>query len=214
MTPTTILLFFAFIFLPLASCAPPPAPPPTSPSHDPATLFIRSRCNLTRYPDLCFASLSPYAAAVDGSAPELARVAANVTLARLRGFRAHVAALRRAGAARGRAAAALRDCSEQLGDAADQMCHTHNELRGLEELVPTEVEWRVSNAQTWMSAALTNEESCSDGFNEAAAAFAYGGVGSGGSGFDVKTDICGRVRRVKQYTSNALALVNSLVSGR
>ncbi|KAG6471978.1 21 kDa protein-like [Zingiber officinale] len=210
MPPTTILFFFAFLFLSLASCAPPPAFPPTSPSHDRATLFIRSRCNLTRYPDLCFSSLSSYAAAVGGSSPELARVAANVTLARLRGLRAHVSALRRAGAVRGRAAAALRDCSEQLGDAADQVCQTYDELRGVEELVGMEVAWRVSNAQTWMSAALTNEESCSDGFREAAAASAYGA----GSGVDVKTDICSRVRRVKQYTSNALALVNSLVGGR
>ncbi|XP_074588752.1 21 kDa protein-like [Curcuma longa] len=217
MSTPTATLFFSFLLLPLAYCAPPPATPTTGPcpSLDGHTQFIRSRCNLTHYPDLCFASLSSYAAAVSGSLPELARVAANLTLARIRTFRTYVSALRRAGgdAALGRTAAALRDCAEQLGDAADQVCRTSNELRGVEALVGMEVSWRVSNAQTWMSAALTYEESCSDGFHEVAAASSVGS-GGGDSGIDVKTDICRRVMRVKQYTSNALALVNSLVDGR
>ncbi|KAG6468754.1 21 kDa protein-like [Zingiber officinale] len=214
MTPTATL-FFSFLFLPFVYCAPPLATPTTSPSLNGHTQFIRSRCNLTHYPDLCFSSLSSYAAAVSGSLPELARVAANVTLARIHVFRTHVSALRRGGSGEvlGRAAAALRDCAEQMGDAADQVYRTSNELRGVEALVGMEVTWRVSNAQTWMSAALTNEESCSDGFHEVAAA-SSDGSGGGGSGIDVETDICRRVMRVKQYTSNALALVNSLVDGR
>ncbi|OAY72268.1 21 kDa protein [Ananas comosus] len=61
--------------------------------------------------------------------------------------------------------------------------------------------WRVANAQTWLSAALTNEDTCADGFDAVAP-----GPGS------AKGEVLARVRRVKQYTSNALALVNTLVA--
>ncbi|RZR81697.1 hypothetical protein BHM03_00007980 [Ensete ventricosum] len=206
MPPKSPLLLFFFLFLPLVArtSVPPPDLAPTSPDEN-ATEFIRARCVLTRYPDLCFMSLSSYASAVRRSPVQLARLATNVTHARLRALRAHVSALRRAGAGGpGREAAALRDCVEQLGDAADQVGRTAAELRGLEALVGMEVAWRVSNAQTWMSAALTNEDTCSDGFRE---------VGGGGGTSSIRTDVCRRVGRVKQYTSNALALVNSLVNG-
>ncbi|URE12563.1 PMEI [Musa troglodytarum] len=205
MLPKSLFLLFFFLFLPLVACAsvPPPDLAPMSPDEN-ATEFIRARCGLTRYPDLCFTSLSSYASAVQRSPVQLARLATNVTLARLCALRAHVSALRRAGAgAPRREAAALRDCAEQLGDAADQVRRTAAELRGLEALVGMEVAWRVSNAQTWMSAALTNEDTCSDGFRE---------VGGGGTS-SIRTDVCRRVGRVKQYTSNDLALVNSLVNG-
>lgn len=204
MLPNSLFLLFFFLFLPLVACTsvPPPDLAPMSPDEN-ATEFIHACCVHTRYPDLCFTSLSSYSSAVRRSPVQLARLATNVTLARLCALRAHVSALRRAGAgAPGRETAALRDCAEQLGDAADQVGRTAAELRGLEALVGMEVAWRVSNAQTWMSAALTNEDTCSDGFREMG-----GGTGS------IRTDVCRRVGRVKQYTSNALALVNSLVNG-
>lgn len=56
--------------------------------------------------------------------------------------------------------------------------------------------FQMSNVQTWMSAALTEEETCTDGFED---------VPEG----TVKTDVCDRVSYVKKFTSNALALVNS-----
>jgi len=59
--------------------------------------------------------------------------------------------------------------------------------------------FQMSNVQTWMSAALTNEETCTDGFED---------VADG----DVKTDVSARVVKVKEVTSNALALVNSYAS--
>ncbi|XP_020257166.1 uncharacterized protein LOC109833772 [Asparagus officinalis] len=57
--------------------------------------------------------------------------------------------------------------------------------------------WRVSNARTWMSAALTNEETCTDGFD-------------GEERGTVEEDVCGRVGTVKELSSIALALVNCL----
>ncbi|KAJ0094197.1 hypothetical protein Patl1_15487 [Pistacia atlantica] len=54
----------------------------------------------------------------------------------------------------------------------------------------------MSNVQTWMSAALTDQETCTDGFDD---------VADG----PVKADVVNRAAYVKKLTSNALALVNS-----
>ncbi|WOL09354.1 21 kDa protein-like [Canna indica] len=192
-------------FLPLVVCslAAPPAPAPEAPADDESpTGFIRAQCGATRYPDLCFTSLSGYASAVQHSPLQLACAAANVTLSRLRSLRAHVSALRSSGTGAGsEAAAALSDCEETLDAAGSLVSRSAGELRGLESLQGSEAAWRVSNAQTWMSAAMTNEDTCADGLESV-------------SGGDVKVDVSGQVRGVKQFTSNALALVNRLAGGR
>ncbi|WOK93257.1 hypothetical protein Cni_G01952 [Canna indica] len=122
----------------------------------------------------------------------LGRVTSNITLARLCALCVHVSTLRYASmAATRREAAALRDFADALGDAADQVGRTTAELRGLEALAGMEVAWRVSNALTGMDS--------------------FGEVSSTTANTDLKSDMCHRVRRVKQYTSNALALVSSLV---
>ena len=59
--------------------------------------------------------------------------------------------------------------------------------------------FQLSNVQTWMSAALTNEETCTDGFEDI-------------PDNEVKADVCGRAVKVKEVTSNALALVNGFAN--
>ncbi|THU71000.1 hypothetical protein C4D60_Mb08t30920 [Musa balbisiana] len=167
----------------------------TSSAGSNSTEFIRKCCAATLYPGLCYTSLSGYANKVRQSTVELAHVAANLTLARLRSTAFHVAALGRS--ATGPERGALRDCSEQLDDAAEWARNTVAELKGLEGAVGPEVASRVSNALTWMSAALTSEDTCTDGFLMVAAS-------------SVKADVCHRVRKVEKYTSNALALIHRL----
>ena len=89
-----------------------------------------------------------------------------------------------------------------MADAADLVKQSVEEIERLETAVGPEVAWRVSNAQTWMSAAITNEDTCMDGFS--------GGGGTGGGG-GVRDDVCGRVLRARMFSSVALALVNALV---
>ncbi|CAN1159041.1 21 kDa protein [Linum perenne] len=58
------------------------------------------------------------------------------------------------------------------------------------------MEWHVSNVVTWVSAALTNENTCVDGFE---------GKALNGR---MKDGIRGRFRNTVMVTSNALALIN------
>ena len=194
---TSNLPILLTIFILLTTLFPAEATGSTTSSGGTSTDFIRTSCGATTYPSVCYASLSVYADKVKQSPSQLARVAVSVSLAKARSASAYVARLRHgsAAAAEPRALAALTDCVEMFGDAVDQMTRS---LAELQQLQAATFRWQMSNVETWMSAALTNEDSCLDGFQGVSSSF--------------KTVLGSRVSNVKQVTSNALALVNSLAS--
>ncbi|PSR91054.1 Pectinesterase inhibitor domain protein [Actinidia chinensis var. chinensis] len=162
--------------------------------------FIRISCNATLYPDLCYTSLAGYASAVQADPARLARVAVAVSLSRARRTAKYLSNLSRTIDYGGdhRAAAALHDCSSVFGDAVDQILDSLRQMRhlGSTSAGGETLRFQMSNVQTWMSAALTNEDTCTDGFED---------ISDGA----VKTAVNDRVVKVKEVTSNALALVNS-----
>ncbi|GAB4840431.1 hypothetical protein Ancab_021198 [Ancistrocladus abbreviatus] len=173
---------------------------PTAAPSSNAIHFIRSSCSNTLYPEICYTSLSRYANAVQQDPAQLARIAIGVSLATARRMAIYVSKLSH-NAEYGsdhRAAAALHDCFSTFGDAVDQM---HGSLKQMRQLGSAgtnneALRFQLSNVQTWMSAALTNEDTCTDGFEDVAEG-------------PVKSDVCSRVAGVRELTSNALALVNS-----
>ncbi|KAK4430322.1 Pectinesterase inhibitor 9 [Sesamum alatum] len=165
-----------------------------------ATDFIRTNCQTTLYPQLCYHSLAGYANAVQQDPARLARVAVGISLSRAKSATLYVANLSRQAdyAADPRGASALHDCFTVLGDAVDQIRGSVKQMRRLTG-AGEELRFQLSNVQTWMSAALTNEDTCVDGFED---------VEDGA----LKSDVCDRTLKVKEVTSNALALVNSFVA--
>ncbi|TYH39491.1 hypothetical protein ES332_D12G182900v1 [Gossypium tomentosum] len=139
------------------------------------TDYIRTSCSATLYPDLCYTSLSGYANPVQQDPARLARIAIGVSLSKARRMASYVSNLTRETAygADPQASAALHDSP------------------GSESF-----RFQMGNVQTWMSAALTDEETCTDGFED---------VREG----PLKTEVYERAVEVKKLTSNALALVNS-----
>lgn len=97
---------------------------------------------------------------------------------------------------------ALKDCTGLINDATDLVKKSEKEVTGLEGKVGPEVMWRIANAQTWLSAAITDEDTCTDEFDN---------DGNGGTGEDVES-VCKKLKRANNLTSNALALVNCLVN--
>lgn len=177
-----------------------------SPDQNRTSSYIHRSCSRTLYPALCFASLSPYEDQVGTDPVLLARFAMNVTLARLKPLSIRLASLRRRSALAPSysgegSTATIKDCSGLISDATDLVKKSEKEMTGLEGKVGPEVMWRISNAQTWLSAAITDESTCTDEFD----------AGSGGTGEDVE-QVCTNVKRAKKLTSNALALVNCLVN--
>ncbi|TKY69264.1 21 kDa protein [Spatholobus suberectus] len=163
------------------------------------TDFIRASCNATLYPDLCFSSLSGFAGAVQRSPASLARVAVAVALSKAHGAAAYLSH-QTAGDEDSGAGAALRDCFANLEDAVDEIRGSLRQMRRLRPDADSgSIRFGLSNVLTWMSAALTDEETCTDGFEDVAEG-------------PVKTNACDRVTRVKKFTSNALALVNGFAN--
>ncbi|KAL6189881.1 hypothetical protein ACLB2K_036282 [Fragaria x ananassa] len=171
-----------------------PAPAPSNNDSD----FIRTSCGTTLYPELCYTSLSRYANAVQSSPAQLAKVAISVSLSNAKRMAAFVSNLLRHAnyGSDHRSAAALHDCFSNFDDAVDQIRDSLNQMKTLGSGQGS-VRFQMSNVQTWMSAALTDQETCTDGFQD---------VPDG----TVKSEVVKRSEKVKKVTSNALALVNSV----
>ncbi|KAK3421507.1 hypothetical protein EUGRSUZ_G02156 [Eucalyptus grandis] len=196
-----LLLLLAAVFLLLLQPAPAAGSPAPAPADD--SDFRRASCNVTLYPDVCYATLARYAPSVGRDPARLAHAAIAVSLVKAQRAAEYVSNLSREadyGADR-RAAAALHDCLENFGDAADEMRGSLKQMRQLGAAGSGEQSFRfqMSNVQTWMSAALTDEDTCTDGFQD---------VADG----PVKAGVSRRAGAVKKVTSNALALVNSYVN--
>ncbi|KAF8074349.1 hypothetical protein N665_1109s0005 [Sinapis alba] len=184
-----ILLLLLSSLLPPILTVDPPLPSPDGSD------FIRTSCNTTLYPDLCFSSLSTFANSINNDSNHLARVAISHTLSNTLHLVSYLQ--NTYGNCVDPTAAILKDCSENLKDAVGEM---RDSLAQMKELVSTgsvqSFRFQMSNVKTWLSAALTNQYTCTDGFED---------LHVDGS---IKDDVSSRVDDVKKLTSIALALVN------
>ncbi|CAF2161770.1 BnaA07g10080D [Brassica napus] len=199
--PSLIFFFFLTTLIPLILTV--HSQPSSLPSDD--SDFIRTSCNTTLYPDLCVSSLSNFSSSVHDDPALLARAAISVTLSKaleLGSYLSNVTALLKSQEENGghpTAAAVFHDCFENLKDAVDEMRGSMKQMRDLVSTGSLEsFRFQMSNVQTWLSAALTDEETCTDGFKDV-------------QDEPRKDEVCARVDDVKKLTSNALALVNRCV---
>ncbi|MQM22911.1 hypothetical protein Taro_055970 [Colocasia esculenta] len=202
MEPLRCLLLLSALLATLLSVSASPSPS-ASRSH-PDVSFIRSNCRCTQYPALCERSLSGFAGTIRHSRRQLAHAALAVSLDRARSastFVGRLAASMGGSAKRGfrsREAGAVRDCIENVADSVDRLRRSAAELGRMGRARSPGFAWHLSNVQTWVSAALTDETTCLDGFS--------------GHGVDpvLRAAIRRRILGVAQVTSNALALINRI----
>ncbi|KAG2320944.1 hypothetical protein Bca4012_056036 [Brassica carinata] len=197
----SLIFFFLATLLPLILTV--HSQPSSLPSDD--SDFIRTSCNTTLYPNLCFSSLSNFSSSVHNDPALLARAAISVTLSNaleLGSYLSNVTALlesQEENEPHPTAAAVFHDCFENIKDAVDEMRGSMKQMRDLVSTGSLEsFRFQMSNVQTWLSAALTDEETCTDGFKDV-------------HDEPRKDEVCARVDDVKKLTSNALALVNRCV---
>ncbi|CAL9087443.1 unnamed protein product [Musa textilis] len=163
--------------------------------------FIVSSCQATTFRCLCVDSLSPYASVIRDSPMELARSALSVSLSGARSAAAAVSKLAAEETLAPREAAAVRDCMSTTGDSVDELQRSLEAMGYPKGRGEAAVGLRLDDIQTWVSAALTDEDTCMDGIG--------GGRSTGGV---VKVAIRRQIVNVAQLTSNALALINALNS--
>lgn len=164
------------------------------PAASTSTEFIRTSCSSTSYPTLCYSSLSSHAALIQQNHKVLANTALSVSLDTTRSTSAAVLKLSHTSGLTPREAGAMHDCLEVLGDSVDELKKSMEEMN---QLNGSNFEMTMSDVQTWVSAALTDEDTCMDGF---AGKDAHGGV---------KAAVRGRIVNVAHMTSNALSLINT-----
>ncbi|OMP02196.1 Pectinesterase inhibitor [Corchorus capsularis] len=196
-----IALIFLTINLNLCSAA------TTGPIHRPNgrnTRFIRTSCRTTLFPNLCFTTFSKYSTRIRGNPRFLATTGLSLALNTTRSATKTLATLSKRHGLNRKDAAALRDCVQQLGNAVDELKDSISEMSSTRRGNNKDFRFRMSNIQTWVSAALTNEDTCMDGFSSA------GKHKINERGF--KIIVRGRVRRVGRLTSIVLAFVNRYVA--
>ncbi|XP_044467644.1 21 kDa protein-like [Mangifera indica] len=164
------------------------------------TTFIKTSCKSTTYPALCVQSLSTYASTIQKSPRQLALTALSVSLTRAQSTKSYVTKLKKFKNLKHREVEAIADCLEEMGDTVDRLSKSVQELKHMGQAKGQDFLWHMSNVETWVSAALTDENTCVDGF----AGKALNGK--------IKDSIKAQVVNVAQVTSNALALINKFAA--
>jgi pectinesterase inhibitor-like protein len=165
--------------------------PPESPSSNSAdSIIIKAVCNVTRYPDSCFStitSLSSSSSPKPTDPEAIFKLSIRVSIAELSNFKTIISNSNEAGA--------LGDCQTQIEDALSRL----NDSVVAMEVGPGEkvlTESKIKDLQTWISAAMTDQETCLDGLEE-----------MGSTALDeVKT----KMQRSKEYISNCLAILANI----
>ncbi|KAK7284917.1 hypothetical protein RJT34_19671 [Clitoria ternatea] len=139
---------------------------------------IRVICNVTRFPDSCLAAISPTNVTDPQSILALS-------------LRASIHALQKLASSLGTAEGGpFADCKEQMDDALSRL----NDSLSAVASPPTLTDAKITDVQTWVSAAVTDQETCLDGLKE---------VGDVASADKMKK----LMQRCSEYTSNSLAIV-------
>ncbi|KAK4572033.1 hypothetical protein RGQ29_030443 [Quercus rubra] len=163
----------------------------------PNTDFIRTSCSATIYPRICFSSLLLHADSIQTSPKVLTATALNVTLAAAKSTSALFLNLSQSHGLKPREIGAMKDCLEVLSDSVNELRESIAEMG---KLNGSDFQDIMNDIETWVSAALTDEDTCTDGFE---------GKAMNGN---VKNDVRKLILDIAHMTSNALALINKYAS--
>ncbi|KAF3448394.1 hypothetical protein FNV43_RR09107 [Rhamnella rubrinervis] len=167
--------------------------------HKTDTQYIKTSCKATTYPKLCYTSLSVYADKIKTDPQLLASAALNLSLAATRAASTVMNRLSKFHGLKPTVAAAVLDCVEMIGDSVDELQQSVAEM-GRASCGESDFGLLMDDIETWVSAAMTDADTCMDGFDE------HGLHGR------VKNVVRRYVVKVAHLTSNALALINSYAS--
>ncbi|XP_027110484.1 21 kDa protein-like [Coffea eugenioides] len=158
------------------------------------TEFIRTSCSTTTYPKLCYATLSNHATIIRSDPKLLAHAALSASLDSAKSTSSMMAKLSQSHGMTPRQGGAMRDCVEELRESVDEL---KNSLDEMPQLRGSNFALTMNDIQTWVSAALTDDDTCMEGF--------AGKAMNGNNKIAVRDQIV----NVAHVTSNALALINS-----
>ncbi|XP_048127740.1 21 kDa protein-like [Rhodamnia argentea] len=167
--------------------------------------FIKTSCSTTTYPKLCNQCLSSYASVVRSNPWKLCNSALSVSLQAARNASSLVAVLSNQRGLTKAEATIIKGCIENLEDSIDELKRSIKAMARIggsstssSAAKKNKVGFQMASVKTWVSAAITDEDTCTDGF-------AGRKVSAG-----VKSKIRSSIVNVARITSNALSLINHL----
>ncbi|KAI4332637.1 hypothetical protein L6164_017529 [Bauhinia variegata] len=161
--------------------------------------YIQKACNTTRFPVLCCTTLYPFASRIKEDDVKLSKISLSLTLNATRSAYFSISNALKQSRLTHTEVAVVKDCVDNIKDAVYEL---RQSFHSIELLGGKDRDFQVSNIQTWVSAALTDEDTCIEGFNEQKVSP------------EVKNRIKMSVIKVARMTSNTLAFINSLTYSR
>eukprot|EP00252_Welwitschia_mirabilis_P010387 TRINITY_DN2362_c0_g1_i2.p1 TRINITY_DN2362_c0_g1~~TRINITY_DN2362_c0_g1_i2.p1 ORF type:complete len:584 (+),score=-63.01 TRINITY_DN2362_c0_g1_i2:629-2380(+) len=130
------------------------------------TKIISNACQKTLYPDLCVSTLMAYPDVQSVRPGDLAHISANASIRTAE--HAYFAALDGARSSGGTVKVPFDDCLELIDDTLAQLNESVTSIVGIRPGSPS-MKTQVSNVKTWLSAAITNLDTCTEGFQNSGA---------------------------------------------
>ncbi|KAI3672424.1 hypothetical protein L6452_38512 [Arctium lappa] len=160
---------------------------------------IKAVCAVTPHPESCFTEISSIDSDNNAVDPE---IIFNLTLRLAVNELSNISSLPKTLISRSndlRTGSALRDCATLFDDALSQLRQSVESMRvgtpaGEEKVVLTE--GKLGDLKTWISAAMTDQETCVDGLEE--------------MGSTAVDEVKMRVQRSNEYMSNSLAILANI----
>lgn len=167
---------------------------------------IDTACRKTLYPQLCVSTLQ--GAGQLREPKDLAHITLNVTLDRVQQTYKAVALniSSRDWKMQHRERMAYEDCMELLQDTIYHLRASSSKMRAMSKN-PKSIKANIADVNTWLSAALTNQDTCLDSFQFAAAG---GASASSLTNFNVQAQIEEDSRNLSELVSNSLAMFQFL----
>ncbi|XP_010507863.1 PREDICTED: 21 kDa protein-like [Camelina sativa] len=156
--------------------------------------YVRNACSVTQYQQLCVRTLWPFAVVARNKTSKWTRASVAVTITDTKRI-LRILLKTKGSAADERERIALSDCRELFVDSLDNL---YKSLAVLRTLNADEFQRQMSDLATWLSAALTDDDTCLDGFEETSS-----------RSWTVRM-VRRKATKCMQLCSNALALLNKL----
>ncbi|CAH9121003.1 unnamed protein product [Cuscuta epithymum] len=172
------------------------SPSSSLPVSSTSTGFLSTVCAVTQHPHSCFDSMSPFPSPPKPSPEHFLNVSLWISINELVNLTSLPKSLISKVNDRG-GQSALQDCESLFNNALSQLNESAaliNADRGEIVLAPTEI----GNMRTWISAGMTDEDTCTDGLEEMQST--------------VTDEVKAMVQRSNEYMSNTLAIVSNLQS--
>ncbi|KAM1029282.1 pectinesterase inhibitor 4-like [Malus sylvestris] len=169
----------------------------TSSSSQTYKTYVKTACNSTTYPLICYKSLSSYASKIKSNPRKLCIYALSVTLTASKNASSVVSKQSKKAGLTPTQKGAINDCLENIKESIDELKDSLTSVKNL-GVKGGDVQAQLDDIKTWVSAVLTDDATCTDEFDDVKVSTA------------IKTAIKNSIVTAARLASNALSLIDKL----